>query len=417
MNDSLPLWARTLNLLGKPLNSLGFGKLDFDSIERKAIREVGFSDFGDQRFKSAAVAFLESINENPDLHFVGRQLLRELMIERLKTRLKIRKTLAGNSSLKEYIENRTLAATERPVFVVGTPRSGTTLLYSLLALDSNSRGPSFWEVVDPAPPASMQSKPDLDRRINFYEKRLKRLKKLLPTDWQQIHAFTTAQEIEEDFYLLEASFRCPSFALVYGEATSYRDHLYSLGDADILAAYREFADMIKLLMYPHQPHSGRYWLSKSPAHAPFAWAMPRVFPQCVIIHMHRDPSQRIPSLCSLVSKSEKLFCNNEDKRKIADRVLDFNQLSMAGIRRSRAEQINGRATIVDVEYEQLKSKPIETLARIHEEIGLEPSPDFASSVDNWLNTKNARDPKRRGTHQYRATEFGLDPKSLEKMEA
>jgi hypothetical protein len=41
---------------------------------------------------------------------------------------------------------------ERPVFVTGEPRSGTTLLHALLAADPGARALRFWEVMYPSPP-------------------------------------------------------------------------------------------------------------------------------------------------------------------------------------------------------------------------------------------------------------------------
>ena len=41
---------------------------------------------------------------------------------------------------------------ERPVFVFGIPRTGTTLLNNLLAADPARRSPLSWEIDDPVPP-------------------------------------------------------------------------------------------------------------------------------------------------------------------------------------------------------------------------------------------------------------------------
>ena len=38
-----------------------------------------------------------------------------------------------------------------PVFVIGLPRSGTTLLFNLLSLDKSHRSPLYWEIMHPFP--------------------------------------------------------------------------------------------------------------------------------------------------------------------------------------------------------------------------------------------------------------------------
>src|SRR5439155_25809105 len=51
----------------------------------------------------------------------------------------------------------------RPVFATGEPRSGTTLLHALLAVDPEARALRFWEVMYPSPPPGL-AEPDDPRR-------------------------------------------------------------------------------------------------------------------------------------------------------------------------------------------------------------------------------------------------------------
>ncbi len=41
---------------------------------------------------------------------------------------------------------------ERPIFVVGPPRTGTTIFHDLLAMDPDTRVPLTWETCYPLPP-------------------------------------------------------------------------------------------------------------------------------------------------------------------------------------------------------------------------------------------------------------------------
>ena len=225
MSHCLPTLARIVNAVAQPL-SRSSTSLDLGSLEQEAKLHADASDFGAPGYQKGARVFLDLIDKNRQVHFIGRKLIRELVTQRLQTRLKLLRTLAERPSLSGCLQVQKETPTyERPVFVVGTPRSGTTLLYKLLALDSRARCPRFWEVVDPAPPSSLVSEKAMGKRIDQHERRLRRFKRLLPDSWKRIHAFDTVKDIEEDFYLLEATFRCPSFALIYGPAESYRDYL------------------------------------------------------------------------------------------------------------------------------------------------------------------------------------------------
>ena len=40
----------------------------------------------------------------------------------------------------------------KPVFIIGFPRTGTTILHDILAQDPANRAPLTWEVMFPSPP-------------------------------------------------------------------------------------------------------------------------------------------------------------------------------------------------------------------------------------------------------------------------
>ena len=82
---------------------------------------------------------------DPELTFVGRLIAQGMMIHHVANRMRIHRDLA------QYPE---ILAGElrRPLFVVGLPRTGTTLLYNLLSRDTTSRHLLFWESMSPSPP-------------------------------------------------------------------------------------------------------------------------------------------------------------------------------------------------------------------------------------------------------------------------
>src|SRR3546814_20430430 len=79
----------------------------------------------------------------------------------LSTRLQVTDYLAGRPELLQR-------PVERPVFVFGVPRTGTTLLSNLLAADPHRRSPLTWEIDAPVPPpatATLRSDPRAVARL------------------------------------------------------------------------------------------------------------------------------------------------------------------------------------------------------------------------------------------------------------
>ena len=53
-----------------------------------------------------------------------------------------------------------------PVFIIGFPRTGTTILHDILAQDPDSRAPLTWETMFPSPPpdaATFETDPRIAR--------------------------------------------------------------------------------------------------------------------------------------------------------------------------------------------------------------------------------------------------------------
>lgn len=414
----LPFLPRVANLFYGALNSIGIGRirLSLDDIERTVSKKLGWSDFGNTSYRESAQVFLDAFEAGANAHFVGRYLVRENLSMLLYKRLQRQRFLHENNHAREFVLQKKSCGNRPPIFVLGSPRSGTTLLFNLLALDPQAKAPRFWEVLDPAPPASVLTEQEVEDRVCSAEKRLNKYKRVLPKAFQSIHVVDSVRHHEEDYFLLEPTFRSPSLSFVCGNGKSYREYLYGLPDEDVIDAYEDFAQFIRVLMYGQDQLGKSHWVSKSPVHSPFAWALPRVFENAIIIHTHRDPVERIPSLCSLISVAEQLVRPPSRKEEIVDRVLNFNHHSTEGMKRGRIEANSTSAKVIDVDYVELKQSPLESVARIYQQVGLELSTDYQSAMREWLNHKNIWDPKKRGVHRYCPEDFGLTRQMLANLE-
>lgn len=148
-----PVWL-VGNLVG---DLLGLWRLEADSLIGEAMRRTGLRDLGDEDlfpFRQGLGLFLETAND-PETHMtaMGRLRFSELVIQLVMTRLKAQELISKHP---EILEEKV----DRPVFIAGLPRSGTTHLYWALAEHTEFRAPVFYEMVNPV------------IKFNFFERML-----------------------------------------------------------------------------------------------------------------------------------------------------------------------------------------------------------------------------------------------------
>ena len=177
-----PVSIKLINRIGRGLKHLGFERPPLrpvGAIIQQAKKQTGLSDFGDESFLPALEKLATSLECEARLSQLGRIAVHAMLLDNLKLRL----------SLTEYRKQRpeiALQKVTRPLFVLGLPRTGTTILYELLAQDPAHRAPSTWEVAQPIPPAQRQTF-HTDPRIAEVEKSVSKMELLAP-GFQAIHA-------------------------------------------------------------------------------------------------------------------------------------------------------------------------------------------------------------------------------------
>jgi hypothetical protein len=142
----LPLPIRLLNRIGARLERVGAFRnlLSVDSIMKQAKKDTGLSDWGDEDFLTPLELLTRPDTEELRISLFGKYSLRGELVRCLSNRLLIR------DEIKRHPE--TLSETvSRPLFIVGLPRTGSTLLQRLLSQDSHCRPLLHWETLQPAP--------------------------------------------------------------------------------------------------------------------------------------------------------------------------------------------------------------------------------------------------------------------------
>ncbi|HJQ74315.1 MAG TPA: sulfotransferase, partial [Gaiellaceae bacterium] len=142
-----PLALRALNRAGGLLAGAGLPlvRLDPDGLCARASRRTGLDDFGDDAFREPLRRLLHSMEHEAALTLLGRLIARTDVVRLLENRLRMTDVRRRHPEIDAQ-------EIRRPLFIVGLPRTGTTILHELMAQDPENRVPMTWEVMHPWPP-------------------------------------------------------------------------------------------------------------------------------------------------------------------------------------------------------------------------------------------------------------------------
>jgi hypothetical protein len=380
----LPLRLRLLNAVGTHLGAarLPVARLDEETLVRAAVKETGLTDFGSPYYREALLALLDSLENDAALHFAGRVANREVIVGSLINRL-----------LLTEARKRTPAVFQRPlkppIVVLGLPRSGTTLLHRLLAMDPAHRAVPWWELARPVPGADSEGQPD--RRRQVLQKKLHRRQKAMP-DLDGKH-YTRVDTPEECIWLLASTFLSPvfwAFAPVYGYLDWYKNQ-------DRLRAYYEYRLHLQVLQAADPT---RRLALKSSTHTGAVEALLQTVPGALLVQTHRNPAEATVSLASLLYSVHSRMTERLDVRRMTKALLSFHEHQIA---RNLAARDVHPGVIFDVYYDRLVADPVGVVRDIYDHYGLAWSEEFEERLHYYVR-QNPRG--KHGAHQYAPASFG-----------
>ncbi|TYB50765.1 sulfotransferase [Nonomuraea sp. PA05] len=357
-------WVRAVNTvasaagLGRP--RAGHGSLV--PLERAARRRTGIDLPVEDGFRAGMARLLRSYMAVPELTPVGRMAVRDDITRRLTNWLRVHDGPAPGPAPAD------------PVFVVGLPRSGTTLLHRLLAAAPGMRCLPFWELLTPDPRLATA------RRIRTARMTVTLMNVMAPAA-QAVHPLH-AREAEECVFLT------PHTPFHHTRARIPGYHRWYVTQHDKREDYRHLALHLRRLNGRHR------WVLKSPFHL---WALDdllAVFPGATLVWIHRRPSAAIASWCRWMEVTLSLHNRAVDRHQIGADWLGMWREAMTAALRARARsEAPGR--FIDVSYQALAADPRATARQVLALLGQGPLPlDLGRSVTRRGGP--ARPPERYG---------------------
>lgn len=391
---SLRATIRATNTVGHVLRRAGVPlvSLDEQDLLATARRETGFDDFGDDRFREALRLVLRGLETEARLTPLGRIMARSDIVRLLANRLRLH---------EDWKRHPGIAAEEirQPLFVLGLPRTGSTLLHHLLAQDQASRVTQAWEVMYPSPPPT-RDRYESDRRIAWAARQLRWFDAMAPR-FKSIHPLGPRLALE-CIAITSLAFLSPRFYTMY-RLPSYEGWL---DGQDLRPAYAFHRRFLQHLQW-RAPADG--WVLKAPMHVFAVDALLETYPDAGIIQTHRDPLTVLASVASLHAALQGAFAEAVDTAEIGR---DVTRRWIDGF--DRAVELRRAARVapqryLDVHYHELTRDPIGTVRRIYERFNRPLSATAEARMRRFLveNPKN-----KHGRHQYSLEMFGLDADEL-----
>jgi hypothetical protein len=320
-------------------------------LSAQARRRTGLSDFGAPALEPALSTLTRSLEDEAGLHLLGRFLMRTHLRDLLQTRLQLTEAWRQDGIAGEA------PPVERPVFIAGMPRSGSTFLHELLAQDPDSRAPRVWEVMFPVAGRGDKEK-DRRRRMRKAEFCLWWFRRLAPAadSVYPMRACTPHECVAIQSYTLMSE----EFVTTC-QIPSYEKFLRA---TDLRPTYLWERRFLQYLQAGCEP---RRWTLKSPDHVYGLEALFSVFPDAVIIHTHRNPLHVLRSCTELTRVLRGLYARPAGVPE-ALTLREAQELAEGAERaiRFRDEHPELAERFIDVRYSELVADPLGTVAQIYQ---------------------------------------------------
>ncbi|HEX7753588.1 MAG TPA: sulfotransferase [Novosphingobium sp.] len=371
-------------------------KLVADALIDQAVLATGHSDFGGESYREGLDVLVDDLNASAAKGWhneagVGRA--KADILHYLSNRLKVEDYLKRNPELLAR-------PVERPVFVMGVPRTGTTLMSNLLAADPARRSPLTWEIDEPVPPVASPALLTTDPRALA---RLEAEKAALAANPDMGKYYRgSAIYPNECVFFMAHDFKTLMIESK-GKLPGYKEFIFS---CDMTSAYEYHKKFLQVL----QHHAPGMWNVKKPSHALWLDTIFKVYPDARVVWTHRDPFTATGSLCSIISLAHMGYMGKKDAEWLgenyswqaaehANRIMDFRDKF-------------GEDRIIDVHYADLVSDPVGETRKLYAKLGDAWTPQAEAGIQRWVD----ENPQNKfGKHEYKLAQYGLSKEKLEPL--
>jgi sulfotransferase family protein len=359
-----------------------------EDLHASATKACGLDDFGsdDDNYREALSVLLESFRRDADLTEFGSKMNRFFVRNALVARL------MSEAAWKQYPQHADVPI-ERPIFVTGLPRTGTTVIHRLLAADPRHQGLELWlaEFPQPRPPREKWSESPVFAEMDA---RFKKAHEEDP-DYTGLH-FMTPDEVEECWQLLRQSLHSVSYETLAHLPT------YSqwLSKQDWTKPYQRHRKNLQLIGLND---AEKRWVLKNPSHLFALDALIATYPDALVVQCHRPAETIMASMCSLAHHTTAGWSNSFVGAQIGEDAMETWSRGLKRFNDVRAD--HDPAQFYDLDYFDFIKDPLASVEGIYRHFGIDLTDEARSAIEqsHAESQQGPRAPK----HTYSLADYGL----------
>ena len=359
----------------------------YEDIVAAAVRTVWMDDFGGTAHEEGLRVLVEDLN-SPEAGLTGRgnyfqrSEVKSALVGRLLTQ-------AQFNALPQHAD----VPIERPIFVMGLPRTGTTALHRLLAADPAHQGLEMWltQYPQPRPPReTWESDPIFAAMQQAFAAH-----HVEDPDFMGIHYMDATSE-EECWRLLRQTGKSNSYESL-ANLPRYTEWLQGQDWTDAYERHKANLQLIGL----NDPE--KRWVLKNPSHMTALDALMTVYPDALVVYTRRDPVVCIASSCSLSAATTACHSDTYVGGVIGHTQLDLWSRAYHAFHDARPRYDS--AQFVDVDFADLQADPMGKVRGVYDAFGLTLTAEaeaVVKAIDEEARTGHAKP-----SHRYSLKDYGL----------
>jgi hypothetical protein len=368
-------------------------RLTPNAVLEAATASTGLEDLGPLDFRERLALMLSETDADPERTPLGRLLLFNDAVRWASNRLRIRDLLKRHPEIHDV-------EIDRPIIVIGLPRSGTTHLVNLIAADQRLRSMPLWESQQPVPgPDDAPGKDGVDPRWARCE-----------ASWQGFRAtsplIASMHPMNPDHIHEELELQLPDFSSYNHEwitrCPKWRDYLLS---HDQRPHYRYMKTVLKILQW-YAPRSR--WVLKCPQHLEQLGPLMETFPDATIVVTHRDPVSVIQSSATMLTYGARMTYTSPRPEWYLEYWTDrIRRLLEASV---RDRHLLPSERTIDVLFHEFMADDVAMVERIYEVADLPMTKAARAQIDAYM-ADHSRGKDGQIVYDLRQ-DFGADPKEV-----
>jgi Sulfotransferase family len=363
-----------------------------DELHAVVAQEVGTTDFGGNDYLPGLRVLLQSMDYDPHFSERGRRFAWGTVVGVLKGRAQAIKSMAENPDFDQR-------AISNPVVITGVPRTGTTALHRLMAVDERFQGLQTWLLDSPMP------RPPMARWAEYpaFQKTAATLEaRYAAAPNKRAAHHMAAEEVDECCLVLRQGFvsnlwSCGWSAPTYDAWWQCQDETES---------YRHYYRCMQLIGSGDQE---KRWLLKNPGHIENLDLLFAVFPGAKVIQTHRDPAQAVPSLCALLIQLHPVMEEGRKEQRAHNMLAREVAKWANAVRKAQIVAAQHPGQVLDLIHSDFHRNPMQVLERIYGFISM----DMTEAARTGMLQRIAEKPElQHGVHRYDVADFGLTKEEI-----